>query len=280
MNATLTPDRLEETSDIRKPAEGPSADSAPDFLKHPGPGADFLKPASSPDFLKPAQGPAASLAAALLDPELPVSSCAEELSQINDSLERRESLLAASAKASRLLLETPDVRAVIPNVLQVIGEAARVDRVNLMLAQTGPAGEPLLVVVNEWVAEGVAPHLGDPTMCTCDERNFEAVCRELRAGRSVCLSKSDSAAAYCSAGFEGIGTKTKAIVPIFVASEFIGVVGFDNTRRRRAIDSAELSALETAAGVIGAALHRERLVDDVRRERERAAEEQVAQLAK
>ena len=41
-------------------------------------------------------------------------------------------------------------------------------------------------------------------------------------------------------------------------------------RQRRAIDSAELSALETAAGVIGAAFHRERLIDDVRRARERA----------
>jgi signal transduction histidine kinase len=81
-------------------------------------------------------------------------------------------------------------------------------------------------------------------------------------------------------GFEGVGTKTKAIVPIFVAGEFTGVVGFDNTKQRRAIDSAELSALETAAGVIGAALHRERLVDDVRRTRERAAEERVTELAK
>ena len=77
-----------------------------------------------------------------------------------------------------------------------------------------------------------------------------------------------------------MGTKTKAIVPIFIAGEFIGVVGFDNTRQRRAIDTAELAALETAAGVIGAALHRERLVDDVRREREHAAEERVAELAK
>ncbi len=221
----------------------------------------------------------APLAPSLLEPD-PTLPCSEELSQINESLQRREGLLAASAKASRLLLEAPDVRAVIPDVLRVIGEAARVDRVNLMLAQSGPAGEPLLVVVSEWVAEGVTPHLGDPALCSCDERNFETVCAELRAGRSVCLSKSDSASAYCSAGFEGIGTKTKAIVPIFVAGEFIGVVGFDNTRRRRAIDSAELSALETAAGVIGAALHRERLVDDVRRERERAAEERVTELAK
>lgn len=206
--------------------------------------------------------------------------CAEELTQINESLHRRESLLGASAKASRLLLEAPDVRAVIPKVLGLIGEAARVDRVSLMLTKAGPNGEPLLAIEHEWVSEGVVPHLGDATMSCCDERDFSAVCSELRAGRSVCLSKSDSAAEYASVGFEGIGTKTKAIVPIFVAGEFIGIVGFDNTKQRRAVDTAELAALETAAGVIGAAMHRERLVDDVRRERERAAEERVAELAK
>jgi signal transduction histidine kinase len=209
-----------------------------------------------------------------------ISKCEEEFTQINESLQRREGLLAASAKASRLLLEAADVRAVVPDVLRLIGESAGVDRVNLMLSQAGPGGEPLLVIASEWVAEGVVPQLEDPAASTCDERDFSALCTELRAGRSVCLSKSDSAGTYTPVGFEGIGTKTKAIVPIFVGGEFTGIVGFDNTKQRRAIDSAELSALETAAGVIGAALHRERLVDDVRRARERAAEEKVTELAK
>ncbi len=209
------------------------------------------------------------------------SPCSEELSQINESLRRREALLVASAKASRMLLEAPDVRGAIPEVLHLIGAAAHVDRVNVMMARRGPEGEPLLVVVSEWAAEGVPPHIDDPTVCTCDERQFAAVTAELRAGRSVCLNKSDSPVDCAGiTGFEGIGTKTKAIVPIFVAGEFIGIVGFDNTRQRRAIDSAELAALENAAGVIGAALHRQRLIDDMRRERERAAEERVAELAK
>src|ERR1700736_526449 len=136
------------------------------------------------------------------------SKCEEEFTQINESLQRREGLLAASAKASRLLLEAPDVRGVVPDVLRLIGESAGVDRVNLMLSQAGPGGEPLLVVASEWVAEGVVPHLEDPATSTCDERDFSAVCSELRAGRSVCLSKSDSAADYTAVGFEGIGTKT------------------------------------------------------------------------
>jgi signal transduction histidine kinase len=206
--------------------------------------------------------------------------CAESLTRANESLQARERLLTATARASRLLLQAPDVRAAIPGVLGLIGEAAHVDRVNLMKTRTGPNGEPLLVVVSEWTADGVTPHLKDVAQCSCDERNFAAVCAELRAGRSVCFSKTELSAARGSSSIEGVGTQTKAIVPIFVAGEFIGVVGFDNTRQHRAIDAAELAALETAAGVIGAALHRERLVDDVRREREHAAEERVAELAK
>ena len=205
--------------------------------------------------------------------------CAETLTQLNESLQARERLLTASARASRLLLEAPDVRAAIPGVLGLIGEAARVDRVNLMETRSGPNGERLLAVVSEWTAEPGTGSPADAAPRTCDEARHASVFAELRAGRTVCFSKGESSTGPVSA-IEGVGTQTKAIVPIFVGGEFIGVVGFDNTRRQRAIDAAELAALETAAGVIGAALHRERLVDDVRRERERAAEQRVAELAK
>jgi signal transduction histidine kinase len=216
----------------------------------------------------------------LLEPTAePPAPCAEKLTRINESLQARERLLIASARASRLLLEAPDVRAAIPGVLGLIGEAAHVDRVNLMQTRTGPNGEPLLVLMSEWTAEGVTPSLSEVSPCACDERNIP-VCAELRAGRTVCFSYGESSADQGCAVIGGVGAQTKAIVPIFVAGEFIGVVGFENTRQHRAIDSSELAALETAAGVIGAALHRERLVDDVRREREHAAEERVAELAK
>jgi signal transduction histidine kinase len=216
---------------------------------------------------------------ALFEPEAEAGPCAQELARINDSLQARERLLTASARASRLLLEAADVRAAIPDVLGLLGEAARVDRVNLMLTRTGPHGERLLAVVSEWTAEPDTLSPADAAPRTCDEARYASVFAELRAGRTVCLSKGESSAGQVSA-IEGVGTQTKAIVPIFVGGEFIGVAGFDNTRVQRAIDAAELAALETAAGVIGAALHRERLVDDVRREREHMAEERVVELAK
>jgi signal transduction histidine kinase len=217
---------------------------------------------------------------ALLEPEKPAGPCAEELARINESLQARERLLTASARASRLLLEAADVRAAIPSVLGLIGEAARVDRVDLMLSRIGLHGERLLEVVSEWTAEHGAVLPPDRAVCICNEASCVAVFAELRAGRSVCFTNGESPVGRACSAIEGVGTQTKAIVPIFVAGEFIGVVGFDNTRQHRAIDASELAALETAAGVIGAALHRERLVDDVRREREHIAEERVAELAK
>jgi signal transduction histidine kinase len=216
---------------------------------------------------------------ATLHPQPATAPCAETVTQISESLQARERLLTASARASRLLLEAPDVRAAIPGVLGLIGEAARVDRVNLMQTRTGAAGERLLGVVSEWTAERGTLVSAETALRTCNEASYPEVFAELRAGRSVYFNKAGSSAGYNSA-IAGAGTQTKAIVPIFVAGEFNGIVGFDNTQRQRAIDASELAALETAAGVIGAALHRERLVDDVRRERERAAEQRVAELAK
>ncbi len=207
--------------------------------------------------------------------------CSDELTHVNESLQRQEGLLAASAKASRMLLETPDVRGAIPEVLRLIGQAAQVDRVNVMRTRRGPNDEPLLIVVAEWTAEGVPSHLDDVAARSCDERDLPAICAELRLGHTLCINPGETGRPMSgSTSFEGIGTQSKAVVPIIIAGEFIGAISLDNTRKRRAIDSAELAALETAASVIGAALHRQRLLDDMRRTRERAAEERVAELAK
>ena len=103
------------------------------------------------------------------------------LAQVNESLKHRENLLTATAKASRLLLETPDALGAVPAVLRLLGEAAGADRVTLMRAQAGPQGEPWLVVGSEWVAEGVVPYLGQPSKCSCDERTVPALSMQLRA---------------------------------------------------------------------------------------------------
>ena len=90
------------------------------------------------------------------------SKCAEEITQINESLAAPRRPAGGLGQGQPPVAGGADVRAVVPDVLRLIGESAGVDRVNLMLSQAGPGGEPLLVVASEWVAEGVVPHLEDP----------------------------------------------------------------------------------------------------------------------
>src|SRR3954469_17951611 len=69
---------------------------------------------------------------------------------------QRERLLSASAQASRLLLEAPDAMKAMPEVLQLLGEAAQVDRTALAFAEIGPNGEKWLKIQAEWVTESLA----------------------------------------------------------------------------------------------------------------------------
>ncbi len=207
------------------------------------------------------------------------SPCTDVFTQISVSLQHREGLLAASARASRLLLEATDVMDAIPAVLRELGAAAGADRVNLIRSEMGPDGAPWMVVAGEWTAPGITAYLGNPNKGGCPESTIFSTCSELRAGRSVLINPAQHAGADRNVSVDGT-TLTKAVVPIFVDNGFFGALTFDNTRQRRAIDPAEVAALETAAGVIGAGLHRERLIEAVRREREQAAEQRMVELAK
>ena len=68
----------------------------------------------------------------------------------------------------------PTCGAAIPGVLGLIGEAARVDRVNLMQTRTGPEGERLLVLMSEWTAAGIVSNAFGRSVCTCDERRLRS----------------------------------------------------------------------------------------------------------
>lgn len=197
----------------------------------------------------------------------------------HQSMQQRERLLAAAAQASRLLLEAPDAMKIMPKVLRLLGEAAQVDRTALAFAEIGPNGEKWLKIKAEWIDERIEG-------CTegCDdshepwnEPRSDQFCTMLQKGKSVVFCP-DSNRGYDAASITSDKARTSAIVPILVDQEYVGVIGFDDWQRVREFDSSIVSSLEIAAGLVGAALHRERLVETMRREREQAAEERLAQL--
>ena len=192
---------------------------------------------------------------------------------------QRERLLSASAQASRLLLEAPDAMKAMPEVLRLLGEAAQVDRTALAFAEIGPNGEKWLKIQAEWVTESLTD--AHCPMSECDgtdpwnEPRSDQFCTMLQAGKSVVFCP-DAARAIEGVSITSDKARTSAIVPILVDGEYVGVIGFDDWQRVREFDSSIVSALEIAAGLVGAALHRERLVETMRRERELAAEERLS----
>jgi signal transduction histidine kinase len=195
----------------------------------------------------------------------------------NQYLQQRERLLSASAQASRLLLESPDAMKVMPEVLRLLGEAAQVDRTALAFAEIGPNGEKWLKIKAEWISDGVLCHCDESDETT--EPRDDEFCSTLMAGKSVVFCP-EAMQGYDGVSITSDKARTSAIVPIIVDGEYVGAIGFDDWQRVREFDSSIVSALEIAAGLVGAALHRERLLETVRLARERAAEERLTQLAR
>jgi signal transduction histidine kinase len=195
----------------------------------------------------------------------------------NQHLQQRERLLSASAQASRLLLESPDAMKVMPEVLRLLGEAAQVDRTALAFAEIGPNGEKWLKIKSEWISESVLCHCDESDETT--EPRDDEFCSTLMAGKSVVFCP-EAMQGYDGVSITSDRARTSAIVPIIVDGEYVGAIGFDDWQRVREFDSSIVSALEIAAGLVGAALHRERLLETVRMARERAAEERLTQLGR
>ncbi len=193
-------------------------------------------------------------------------------------LQQRERLLAASAQASRLLLEAPHAMEVMPEVLRLLGEAAQVDRTALAFAESGPNGEKWLKIQAEWINETLAESCADGECDGTDpwnEPRSDRFCNMLQSGKSVVFCP-EAQRHFDNASITSDKARTSAIVPILVDGDYVGVIGFDDWQRVREFDSSIVSALEIAAGLVGAALHRERLLDTMRRDREIAAEERLS----
>ncbi|MEP7314787.1 MAG: sensor histidine kinase [Pseudomonadota bacterium] len=204
----------------------------------------------------------------------PLSVCTETA---REEHRPREQLLAAAAQASRLLLQSSDAMSSMPEVLQLLGEAAGVDRTTLALADIGPQGERWLVIKGEWNAPGISPSEREDAMLAWNPRRADCFCSELSAGRSVYLCPS-SVVPFHSIASDA--AKSSIIVPFLVDGDYAGAVGFDSLRTERQFDTAVVSALEIAASVVGASLQRDRLLITMRRERETAVEQRVAELAR
>jgi PAS domain S-box-containing protein len=165
-------------------------------------------------------------------------------------------LEAVTLAAERFLSSSwePEIGA----VLEGLGRAAAVSRV-YVFDNVALDGEVVALHQRaEWADPGVTPQIDNPALQHVPYRPaLERWLPELAAGRSIHGNVADFPLSEREV-LEPQDIVSMVIVPIFAGPEWWGLLGFDECFVERDWTQPEMSALKTAAGIIGAAIERER----------------------
>ncbi len=181
-----------------------------------------------------------------------------ERKQAEAALQRRDAILTAVAFGAEKLLEAPRWQECANEVLACLGQATEASRAYVF--ECRPAADGILLASQslEWVAEGVAPQIDNPEL-----QNIPVVAAgfgrwvEVLAAGGIIHGPVDGFPETERGLLESQAILSLAVVPIFVAGQAWGFIGFDDCRVRRAWPPSELEALRAAAGTLGAAILRE-----------------------
>ena len=181
-------------------------------------------------------------------------------------LRRREAILAAVGAAARELLAAERWEDAADHILAGLGLASGVSRAYLFRNDTAPGGAVLRTIVHEWEAPSISPQLGNPALIG---QPYPEVTRErLERGEAVALHARNAPEPY-RAVLAGQGIRSLLLVPVFAGADWWGFLGFDECREERTWPPAEIEALRAAAGLVGAAIERQRSEERLRESEER-----------
>jgi len=195
---------------------------------------------------------------------------------------RSESILAAVAHVAGVLLGEQALETSVGPALAHLGSAAEVDRIFVMENHPGQDGSLLTSIRYEWAAPGLdPPQYGARVQGRRWDDSRVAACRDnLMAGQVIVGNASQMPLDFAEI-LEMHSIRSLVLVPIFVASEWWGVIGLFECGKEREWSRAELDALRAAASTLGAGIRSKRADAALRKtqdELEGRVRERTAQL--
>jgi len=182
-----------------------------------------------------------------------------EKKQIEEALHRRDAILAVLAYSSEQLLTSPDPAAALPDILLRLGEAAQVSRAYIFENHLDVHDVLGTSLIYEWIADDRTVHVYNLAM-----HSFPY--REGGAGRWLdhflehrpLYGLVRDFPPHERALLEPQGILSLITVPIYSGDYFWGFLGFDECTHEREWLNAEIEALRSVAGALGAAIARQR----------------------
>ncbi|MEM8720344.1 MAG: GAF domain-containing protein [Cyanobacteria bacterium P01_G01_bin.39] len=174
-------------------------------------------------------------------------------------LQQRDRILAATAKASNILLTGKDFDESVNQALQIIGESINTDRIGIIENFDNPA-DPLHLywkMTYEWNSAYAVSQLNYLEVLQGSYEGIEEWDELLTQGESISCQLEELSEPFRSE-MAKIGVKTLYVVPILIEGKYWGSIGIDDCREKTHRSEAELSILKTAAACIGSAIERDR----------------------
>jgi class 3 adenylate cyclase len=192
-------------------------------------------------------------------------------------LTRRTAMLSAVAYIATGIVAEPAWRDHMRDFLERLGRATQMSRVTLFEAHKDAAGNPVQSCRYDWAEQGLAPISNDcryhnMPLLEADGSLEDWTKRRMRG--EIITANLSELTGYARQVFVEHGTHGFVSVPIMVAGRWWGFLGFDDCHIERQWSSAEIDVLKTAAGLVAAAIERERaekLAQDAERRRAKLA---------
>ncbi len=173
-------------------------------------------------------------------------------------LAQRDAILATLVDGAEVLLQNPEWRQTLPDLLAQLGNAAAASRVYVF--EKHPNTTPAESIVSqrfEWVAPGIKAEIDNPGLQHLAFRDaFPRWVEFFERGESVQGQVKDFPDSE-RAILEPQNIVSIVMTPIMVNDDWWGFIGFDECKGERVWSAAEMRALRSAASSLGAAIGRQ-----------------------
>jgi signal transduction histidine kinase len=212
-----------------------------------------------------------------VEPHLANQSAAADLEEDNKTLQKRDRLFEATAKAANVLLTLENFDAAVNTALQLIGEGIGCDYV-VVLENRFESSSPLprsCDFIYEWATPGFLP-LSVTFGSTCLPAELLGVdfMKQYFLEGDGFGGLTEEWNEPLRSALVSVQVQSTYAVPIRVNGQWWGVLSLDYCRISIQVSTAEISVLMAIADCIGSAIERDR----TQKERERSAQQRAADL--
>jgi signal transduction histidine kinase/DNA-binding NarL/FixJ family response regulator/HPt (histidine-containing phosphotransfer) domain-containing protein len=193
---------------------------------------------------------------------------AVSVNTMTDALQQRDNILGSVRFAAQHFLSTTDWKAVIDEVLAVIGKAAKASRVYVFANHWGEDERLLFSQRYEWVSAGTDRQIENPNLKNLpwDGVGLDRWADLLKQREMVFWPIHEFSKAEHDL-LEPQGVKSLIVAPIW-ASTWWGFLGLDECAYVRAWTDAEQDSLRAVADMLGAAIAKQQTQEDLQSAKE------------